>query len=50
MRKGMNGLAMLVEENVSEKYDKEGLFVFRVKRGRLYKDIMVGWTRILPIL
>ena len=33
MRKGMHGLAMLVEENVVEKYDKEGLFVFRGKKG-----------------
>ena len=33
MRKGMNGLAMLVEEKVSDKNDKEGLFVFRGKKG-----------------
>ena len=33
MRKGMHGLAMLVEENVVAKYDKEGLFVFRGKKG-----------------
>ena len=33
MRKGMNGLAMLVEEKVPEKCDKEGLFVFRGKKG-----------------
>jgi len=33
MRKGMHGLAMLVEENVATKYDKEGLFVFRGKKG-----------------
>ena len=33
MRKGMHGLAMLAEEKVSEKYDKEGLFVFRGKKG-----------------
>ena len=32
MRKGMHGLAMLAEEKVPEKYDKEGLFVFRGKR------------------
>ena len=33
MRKGMHGLAMLAEEKLSEKYDKEGLFVFRGKKG-----------------
>ena len=33
MRKGMNGLAMLAEENIPEKYSKEGLFVFRGKKG-----------------
>ena len=33
MRKGMNGLAMLAEEKIPEKYDKEGLFVFRGKNG-----------------
>lgn len=33
MRKGMHGLAMLAEEIVSGKYEKEGLFVFRGKKG-----------------
>ena len=33
MRKGMHGLAMLAEEKVSGKNDKEGWFVFRGKRG-----------------
>ena len=33
MRKGMHGLAMLAEEKLSEKYDREGLFVFRGKKG-----------------
>ncbi len=33
MRKGMHGLAMLAEEKLSEKHDKEGLFVFRGKKG-----------------
>jgi len=33
MRKGMHGLAMLAEEKISGKNEKEGLFVFRGKRG-----------------
>ena len=33
MRKGMHVLAMLAEEKIPEKYDKEGLFVFRGKKG-----------------
>lgn len=33
MRKGMQGLAMLAERNVPEKYNKEGLLVFRGKKG-----------------
>ena len=33
MRKGMHGLAMLAEEKISGKNEKEGLFVFRGKSG-----------------
>ena len=32
MRKGIHGLAMLIEENIEKKYGKEGLFVFRSKK------------------
>ena len=38
MRKGMHGLAMLIEENIEKKYGKEGLFVFRSKRGDRIRD------------
>ena len=41
MRKGIHGLAMLIEENIEKKCGKEGLFVFRSKRGDRIK--MVWW-------
>ena len=33
MRKGINGLGMLIEEKIKEEYEKEGLYVFRSKKG-----------------
>ena len=33
MRKGIHGLAMLIEDKIGKKCGEEGLFVFRSKKG-----------------
>jgi transposase len=45
MRKGMNGLALQVQQGLSRDPHAGDLYVFRGKRGDLLKDPLARWAR-----
>ena len=49
MRKGMDGLAMLVQETLKKDPFCGHLFAFRGKTGADHQDPVLGWQRAVPV-
>jgi IS66 Orf2 like protein len=49
MRKGINGLAMLVQGVLRQDPFSGHLFVFRGRKANLIKIVVLGWHRPLPL-
>ena len=49
MRKGIDGLAMLVQSVLRQDPFSGHLFVFRGREGQPHQDRVLGWDRPLPV-
>ena len=49
MRKGIDGLAMLVQGVLRQDPFSGHLFVFRGRKANLHQDRVLGWDRAVPV-